>query len=141
MPVLVLLVLLAAAVAFIAASAVRFRLVLRLLDHGLPVPGEVVEFRAVRANGTRLYTPVVRYRTADGQDLVSAPGRWTQVTSTRGGGAVTVRYDPAQPSRILVEGAGVRCSRQTFLGAFLLRVSAGVVIAVVGVIAYLALSG
>ncbi|MFD2767342.1 DUF3592 domain-containing protein [Micromonospora eburnea] len=90
----------------VVTAVVRLRRDLRLLDRGTRVPGEVVDLRrATLGHGPVTYAPVVRFRTTDGRELTATPGRWRQTPLDGAPGPVTVIYDPARPSRILMEPA------------------------------------
>ncbi|MEU2610410.1 DUF3592 domain-containing protein [Micromonospora sp. NPDC007271] len=105
-PLLVLLVMLGLALALIVSATVRFRRDRSLLREGTRVPGEVVDLLVHRSKSSASYTPVVRFRTADGALMTSSPGRWHQTFFTAPDSLVTVVYDPSRPARILVVPSG-----------------------------------
>jgi hypothetical protein len=87
---------------FVGATTVAFRKNRRLARHGLPATGQVVALNkstSVSDDGirTRMYRPVVTFRTADGQEIrFNGPGSSRPVA--RPGDVVPVLYDPAHPA-------------------------------------------
>jgi len=129
MPLLVLLVMSGLGLAGIGYGTVRFWRDRRLLRAGHRVPGEVVDLLVNKVKSGEIYTPVVRFHTADGTPVTSSPGRWRQAPFTPDGKPVTVVYDPSRPSRVLVVPDGGTGTQSVVIPfVTLLAVSAAVAI-------------
>ncbi|MEV4821187.1 DUF3592 domain-containing protein [Micromonospora sp. NPDC049274] len=140
MPYLVLTIMASLGVAGMAYAVGRFVRDLGLLRRGVRVPGEVVELRPVTlGQGPRTYYPVVRYQTVDGSVVTATPGRFRQTPLSAAPGPVTVVYEPANPTRILVEAADTG-STSSVVVTFVSLLAASVVVLVVGIVVFLSLS-
>ena len=140
MPTLVLTIMAGLGLAGMAYAAVRFRRDLGLLRRGTRTPGEVLELRPVTfGHGPRTYYPVVRYRTVDGREVTATPGRFRQTPLSAAPGPVTVVYEPANPTRILVEAPDTG-STSSVVVTFVSLLTVSVVVLVVGIVVFLRLS-
>lgn len=58
----------------------------------------------VNVGGGKAYTPIVRFRTQDGQEVTAEPRTNVGLSRTQVGDQVPVLYDPAKPRSIMLEG-------------------------------------
>ncbi|MFU8852433.1 DUF3592 domain-containing protein [Micromonospora sp. SL1-18] len=129
---LVLLIMAGLGLTGIGYGTVRFWRDRRLLREGHRVPGEVVDLLVNKTKSGESYTPVVRFRTADGVPITSSPGRGRQAPFTPDGKPVTVVYDPSRPSRVLVV-AGGGSGTQSVVVPFVTLLTVGAGLAIGGV--------
>ena len=78
-------------------------------------------------SGGIVWIPVVRFRTADGQEVDAEAGGGTNVKRWEPGQQIEVSYDPAKPSDVRVPGSGGGMIQGVFLGI-------GILFAVLGVL-------
>ncbi|GGK89925.1 hypothetical protein Sme01_50330 [Sphaerisporangium melleum] len=67
------------------------------------VPGQVVRLRPHHDDGSTTYYPTIRFVTAHGQPVEAEPRVSSNPPVAPVGGAVTVLYDPAAPTRIRLD--------------------------------------
>lgn len=109
----------------------------RLLREGHRVPGEIVDVRVRKTKSGESFTPIVRYRTRDGRELISSPGWWHQSSTSVPRGQLTVIYDEARPTRIMVETPEQPVTQRSFVIESMLYLMVAVVACVVcGVVLY-----
>ncbi|MFJ8581698.1 DUF3592 domain-containing protein [Micromonospora sp. NPDC093277] len=132
MSLLMLLIMSGLGLTGIGYATVRFWRDRRLLREGHRAPGEVVDLLVNKVKSGEIYTPVVRFHTADGVPVTSSPGRWRQAPFTPDGQPVTVVYDPSRPSRVLVVASG-RTGTESVVVPFVALLVIGVALAIAGV--------
>ena len=76
------------------------------LERAVEAPGSVIEMVRIRDNETGSFTfaPLVRFQTAEGRTVEFQSTLRTNPPSYSTGDAVTVLYDPAQPSAATISG-------------------------------------
>lgn len=79
----------------------------RLRRTGARAHAEVVGMHIGQSSdvGGGSYYPVVRFRTADGQEIETSTAIGTSPSFVREGATVTVLYDPAQPRDVRIDSA------------------------------------
>lgn len=89
---------------FMAAGIYGFFRNLRLARNGLRADAEVVDLRA-RGGGEDgpVYYPIVRFRTADGQEVVAQTGGGSSPPPARPGDRVQVLYQPGNPQTVSLD--------------------------------------
>lgn len=99
---------------FVAMGRYLIRSARRLASIGVRVPGVVAGIRASETSdvGRGSYYPILRFRTADGQDIETSSDIGTDPPPAREGDRVTVVYDPAEPrtariDSMLGSGSGI----------------------------------
>jgi hypothetical protein len=83
----------------------------RLREHGVRVPGVVIrlKFSHSRGDTTRgTYSPVLRFRTAEGQDIETESDVGTTPAPAREGEQVFVIYDPQTPTLARIDSMSGR---------------------------------
>lgn len=91
----------------------------RLREQGVRVPGVVVRLTFSPSRGTDpggTYSPVLRFRTAEGQDMETESDVGTSPAPAREGDQVTVIYDPQKPTLARIDSMS---GRGTAIGGLL----------------------
>ncbi|MEV5568485.1 DUF3592 domain-containing protein [Spirillospora sp. NPDC052269] len=107
----------------------ELRAVVRDLRTFVPAVAEVVGVRQDGVGEDASYHPVVRFQDASGHRIEAAARYGDRAPSAREGTTVEVRYDPANPSDVIVAGWW-----RSGAGTWTLCVAAGLVFLVVGVL-------
>lgn len=103
---------------FAVASGYGFLKSRRLARTGLRTDAEVVDLYKRGTGEERVYTPIVRFRTADGQEVVTRTGGASNPPLARLGDQVRVVYQPGNPQVVSIDTVMGRGT--VFMGLFVI---------------------
>lgn len=95
--------------AFLAVGVHTFYRDLRRVRHGRRVGAEVVDLsrrysHGPQGSGGPVYRPIVRFRTEDGQEVVTPAGMWSRSRPiARPGDQVRIRYETGNPRNVAID--------------------------------------
>lgn len=120
---------------FLAVGGAGIGRVWSLRRRGIATTGMVVgESTSSIREGLTRHHPIVRFSVSGGQQVEAPSERGTLRRRAEAGQSVTVRYDPADPYRMLLAGDGARPVFWVFtaIGVVTLAVAAAIVVLIVG---------